>query len=179
MEIPGTDIVIRALGAPDAEAFRELRLTALATSPEAFGSSYEEEAPLSLERFRARIACAGPNVVFGALAERRLVGVAGFLASKENKRRHWGVLWGVFLRPEWRGRGLGELLVGRVVEHATEHVLILQTSVVTVNHKARRTYARLGFVPYGTERRALLIDGRFYDEELLALELGKDPAVVA
>jgi RimJ/RimL family protein N-acetyltransferase len=118
-------------------------------------------------------------VVFGALAERRLVGVAGFLASQENKRRHWGVLWGVFLRPEWRGRGLGALLVGRGVEHATEHVLILQTSVVTVNHKARRTYARLGFVPYGTERRALLIDGRFYDEELLALELGKDPAVVA
>src|SRR6266568_6224104 len=149
MQSQNTNIVIRALGEPDVEAYRELRLTALATSPEAFGSSYEEEAELSLDSFRARVMSGGRNVIFGAFADRHLVGMAGFVADEKVKKRHKGTLWGVFLMPEWRGRGLSDRLVRRVVEHATEHVLILQAVVVTANQKARQTYARLGFVPYG------------------------------
>jgi RimJ/RimL family protein N-acetyltransferase len=171
MQSQNANIVIRALGAADAEAYRELRLTALATSPEAFASSYEEEAELSLDSFRARVASGGRNVIFGGFADHHLVGVAGFVADEKIKKRHKGTLWGVFLMPEWRGRGLGDRLVRRVVEHATEHVLILQAIVVTANQKARQTYARLGFVPYGIERQALCIDGMFYDDELLALDL--------
>jgi RimJ/RimL family protein N-acetyltransferase len=179
MESQITNIMIRALGAPDAEAYRQLRLTALATSPEAFGSSYEEESQLPFERFRARVAPAGPNVIFGAFAGDHLVGMAGFGVIDQIKKRHWGVLWGVFLLPDWRGRGVGAGLVARVVEHATGHVQFLQACVVTTNHKARQIYLGLGFVPYGIERQALLIDGRFYDEELLALDLRKNPPAVA
>jgi RimJ/RimL family protein N-acetyltransferase len=179
MERQMTDITIRALGAPDVEAYRELRLTALASSPEAFGSSHEEEASLSIDRFRAHVVSDGPSAVFGAFAGSRLIGMAGFAANERVKRRHKGTLWGVFLMPEWRGRGLGDRLVGRVVEHAAGHVLILQAAVVTTNQRARQVYARLGFVPYGVERQALLIDGRFYDDELLALDLRKDRLPVA
>ena len=173
-----TNITIRALGTPDVEAYRELRLTALATSPEAFGSSYEEEVRLSMDSFRAHVA-SGPSVIFGAFADNQLVGMAGFAASERLKKRHKGTLWGVFVMPEWRRRGLGDRLVGRVVEHATGRVLILQASVVTTNQIARQTYVRLGFVPYGTEPQALLIDGTFFDEELLALDLRKDRPAVA
>jgi RimJ/RimL family protein N-acetyltransferase len=60
-----------------------------------------------------------------------------------------------------------------VIEHAAQHVLVLQAMVGTANHRARRMYHRLGFVPYGIERNALRIDGIFYDEELLALDLGQ------
>ena len=162
-----TSITIRALAATDVEAYRELRLAALAISPEAFGSSYEEEARLSMDSFRAHVVSDGPSVIFGALAGSQLVGMAGFMANERLKRRHRGTLWGVFLMPEWRGRGLGGRLVARVIEHATAHVLILQASVVTTNQSARQVYARLGFVPYGVERQALLIDGTFYDDEAL------------
>jgi RimJ/RimL family protein N-acetyltransferase len=179
MKPQNANITIRALCAPDVEAYRELRLTALAMSPEAFGSSYEEEARLSMDSFRAHVVSDGPNVIFGAFTGSQLVGMAGFVANERLKKRHKGTLWGVFVMPEWRRRGLGDRLVGRVVEHATGHVLILQASVVTTNQIARQTYVRLGFVPYGTERQALLIDGTFFDEELLALDLRKDrPAVV-
>jgi GNAT superfamily N-acetyltransferase len=171
MQSDNTNIMIRALGVPDAEAYRELRLTALATSPEAFGSSYEEESELSLDSFRARVVPTGRNVIFGTFAADRLVGMAGFVADEKVKKRHKGTLWGVFLMPEWRGRGLGDRLVRRVVDHATEHVLILQANVVTTNQKARETYARLGFVAFGRERQALCIDGVFYDDEHLALDL--------
>src|SRR5207253_9045005 len=36
-----------------------------------------------------------------------------------------------------------------------------------------------GFVPYGVERQALLINGPFDDDELLALDLRKDRPAVA
>jgi RimJ/RimL family protein N-acetyltransferase len=179
MERENTTITIRALGTPDAEAYRELRLAALATSPEAFASSYEEGAARSLDSFRAQVATTGPSVIFGAFTGNQLVGMAGFAANERIKERHKGTLWGVFLMPEWRGQGLAARLVARVVQHATEHVLILQAVVVTTNRRARKTYARLGFIPYGIERKALCIDGTFYDDELLALDLGKDRPTVA
>ena len=179
MQQQNTNIVFRALGAPDAEAYRVLRLTALATSPEAFGSSHEEEAELSLESFRARVVTTGRNVIFGAFADNRLVGMAGFAASERVKERHKGTLWGVFLMPEWRGRGLGDRLIARVIEHANEHVLVLQASVVATNQRARQAYVRFGFVPYGIERQALRIGGMFYDSEHLALNLCEGAPVVA
>jgi RimJ/RimL family protein N-acetyltransferase len=171
-----SNITIRALGASDAEAYRVLRLTALAASPEAFGSSYEEEAELSLDGFRAHVVTSGRSVIFGAFADNHL---AGFFASERVKKRHKGTLWGVFLMPEWRGRGLADRLIQRVVEHANEHVVVLQASVVATNQKARRAYARFGFVPYGIERHALCIDGMFYDSEHLALNLCEGRPAVA
>jgi hypothetical protein len=71
-------IQIRPLQPSDAQAYQALRLEALRTSPEAFGSSYEEEAPLALETIRARMPSTDPNAIFGAFAGKDLVGVAGF-----------------------------------------------------------------------------------------------------
>lgn len=164
-------VSITQLSPLDAEAFRALRLQALASAPEAFGSSHEEEAAYPLERFRAFLPAEGPNATFGAFAGDLLVGIAGFVAQPKHKERHKGFLWGVFVRPQFRSRGIGEHLVRRVIMHAAEHVLLLQTSVVISNDAAREIYYRLGFVPYGTERKALCIDGTYYDEELLVLEL--------
>jgi ribosomal protein S18 acetylase RimI-like enzyme len=162
---------IRALVPSDAELYRALRLEALATSPEAFSSSYEEESVLPLESFAARIPASGPSAIFGAFAGDSLVGTVAFVANARVKQRHKGALFGLFVCPQWRGRGLGERLVRRAIEHAANHVLLLQLSVVTSNRSARHLYQRLGFVAYGTERKALHIDGTFYDDELLALEL--------
>src|SRR5262245_41029486 len=129
------DVTIRALDPADVEAYRALRLEALATSPDAFSSSHEEEVALSLEAFRARIPTAGRSAIFGAFA--------------------------------------GAELVRHVMAHAAKHVLLLQATVVTSNHPARRMYRRLGFVAYGTEHKALCIDGVFHDDALLMLELSE------
>ena len=42
------------------------------------------------------------------------------------------------------------------------------------NETARRLYARLGFVEYGIERKALKQHGRYYDEVLMAKDLAAD-----
>jgi RimJ/RimL family protein N-acetyltransferase len=48
----------------------------------------------------------------------------------------------------------------------------LQLSVTVGNAPAQRLYRRMGFSVYGVERRSLKVDGRFYDEELMAFDLG-------
>ncbi len=167
-----TDVLIRRLEPSDAQAYRDLRLEALAASPEAFGSSHEEEAPLPLETIRARISATSPNAIFGAFTGDRLVGMAGFAVHERAKASHKGLMWGVYVQADRRGLGLGKRLVEQVIDHASRHVIMLEAAVGTTNESARRTYHALGFRPYGIERKALRVGDVFYDEELLFIEFG-------
>jgi RimJ/RimL family protein N-acetyltransferase len=49
--------------------------------------------------------------------------------------------------------------------------LLLQLTVTAGNAPAQRLYARMAFQIYGIERRAVQVCGRFYDEELMVLDL--------
>ena len=163
-------ILIRLLEPADAEAFRDLRLEALTVAPEAFGASYEEDAALSLETIQTRLS-AHPNVVFGAFADHAFIGMAGFAIHDRVKARHKGVLWGVYVKAEWRGHHVGKRLVQSVIDHACRHVIMLEATVGLANDGARSTYHGLGFKPYGIQRKALRVGDTFYDEELLYLDL--------
>jgi ribosomal protein S18 acetylase RimI-like enzyme len=74
--------------------------------------------------------------VFGGFEESALLGIAGFAVPPRAKKRHKGLLWGVYVREAARGRGLGRALVVQVIEHARAHVVQLHAAVVTTNHAA-------------------------------------------
>lgn len=166
LKVPEPDI--KVLEPKDAPAFRELRLAGLKRHPEAFGASYDEEAALPLAEIERRLAA---GTVFGAFADGALLGVAGLLVPGAAKKRHKGVLWGVYVRPGVRGEGLGTALVSAVIAHARGRVAQLDAAVVTDNAPARRLYQKLGFRAYGLEPRALKVGERYYDQELLVLML--------
>ncbi len=162
---------VRRLGPDDAAAFQALRLEGLATDPCAFAASHDEEAGHSLAEVAARLE---RQPVFGAVAEGVLLAVAGFAVAEPAKKRHKGLLWGVYVRDAARGRGLGRAVVARVIEHARAHVVQLHAAVVTSNEAARRLYRSLGFEPYGLEPRGLACAGRYFDQELLVLLLDRE-----
>jgi RimJ/RimL family protein N-acetyltransferase len=171
------DVVIRPLTADDAAAFRTLRVAALEESPDAFTASVEEERALSDAEMAARAVPAPPGVFFGAFAGRRLVGMAGYIANERPKTRHKGVMVAVYVAPGWRAARLGRQLVAAVIGHARSvGALLLHCAVRADNAPARRLYLSLGFVPYGLERDAIFANGRYFDEELLALDLRSNPA---
>lgn len=163
---------VRRLGPGDAEHWRALRLEGLDRHPEAFGGSLQEERALSPEAWRARLE---RTPVFGIGDGPTLSGCAGLFVEQMHKKRHKAVLWGVYVRANARGRGLGRALVERVIGAATSQARQLHTAVVVDNLPARRLYRQLGFVAYGVEPRALEVGGRYLDEELLVLHLDSGP----
>jgi ribosomal protein S18 acetylase RimI-like enzyme len=170
MAEPGSDFDIRPVTRAEAPAWRELRLEALKNHPTAFMSSYEEAVKRDLNFFAERIPQAGGgDVLFGVYVADALCGCAGFMREPGAKEMHKGFMWGVYLRPGLRGRGIGEALVGRLLEHARGQVSLLRCSVTMDNSGARELYRRMGFVEYGIEPRSLRYDGTEYDEALLLI----------
>ncbi|WP_157722152.1 GNAT family N-acetyltransferase [Tumebacillus avium] len=167
---------IRNLGPDDAAAFRQLRLRALQEYPQAFGSSFEEEQHTTLEAdtavFASRVA--PNNFVAGAfLEDGTLVGTIGFVRQQRNKLKHKGMIWGMYVAPELHGTGAGSKLMQHVIDELKQEPEItqIQLAVVTTNEPAKRLYERFGFVTYGLEKAALIVDGTVYDEHWMALYL--------
>lgn len=160
---------LRRLESQDAAPYRTLRLDGLLRHPEAFGASYEDEAKQPLDWFANRLAT---TAVFGGFdASGALVGVAGLMIPIAIKTRHKGFLWGMYVHQAARGSGLSQRLVEAVIDDARGKVEQLQLTVVASNAPAVRLYSKLGFVDYGLEKRALHVDGHYFDEMLMALAL--------
>lgn len=166
---------IRALTEADVEAYRSIRLRSLRDDPEAFGSSYEESAARPLSYYVQRLG--GPSdadgYTLGAFLDGELVGIVSWRRGDVRKERHKGYVTGMYVAPECRGRGVGRGLLRELIRRAEAlpGLELINLSVVTENHAARRLYASLGFRPYGTERRALKLGERYLDEEYMTLSL--------
>ena len=166
------DFLIRPLTSADGEAWRVLRMEALKDQPAAFTASYEDALELDPAELAAFIPAEdAPSVLFGLFVDGALEGCAGLFIGSGSKVRHKGLLWGVYVRPGWQGRGFGRALVARVIEEARGKVDLLQAGVAAINDAARRVYFGLGFQLYGLERAALRVDGADIDEELLWIDL--------
>ena len=85
---------------------------------------------------------------------------------------HKGHLVGMYVRGEARRSGVGRRLVEAIIETARGHVEVIQLTVVAGNETARRLYAGLGFEEYGHEKKALKSGDRYFDEILMAKDLG-------
>ena len=165
--------LIRQLSAAEAEAFRALRLAALADSPEAFGGDHTEESQRPLETFTAQLTT---SAVFGAFVDGTLCGLAGLFWDDGAKRRHIGNLYTVYLARQARGTGCALPLIEAVLDHA--RILgrtQVHLGVGAYNTPAIRLYQKAGFEIYGTEPRALFVNGRFIDEHLMVRFLDKAP----
>lgn len=162
-------IEIRRLLPADAALYRDVRLEALRLSPEAFGSAYETESVHPVGWFAERLAHGA--VILGAFRSDELAGIVGFFTADGPKRQHKGMLFGMYVRQQARRAGVGRLLVDAVLALAAQSVELVQLAVVKGNEPACRLYQRAGFVEYGLEKHALKIDGRYYDDILMAKDL--------
>ena len=163
------DIEVRRLAADDAPLFRDIRLEALRLAADAFASTFEVESTQPLSRFAERL---GGSHVLGAFRGGKLVGIATLAILQSARMAHKGHLVGMYVRGEARRNGVGRRLVEAIVETARGHVEVIQLTVVAGNETARRLYAGVGFEEYGFEKKALKSGGRYFDEILMAIDLG-------
>jgi GNAT superfamily N-acetyltransferase len=146
-------VTVRETVAGDWQALRDIRLEALRTAPDAFGSTYEREASRGEEHWHNRIARGGTFLAYlpGAPDPAGLIG--GYAEDPQTVE-----LVSMYVRPSARGRGVGEALVATVVDWAcTMKATTVHLWVTETNASARALYERCGFALTG-EQQALPSD---------------------
>ncbi|SFR20653.1 Acetyltransferase (GNAT) family protein [Lentzea waywayandensis] len=122
----------------DWELWRDIRLDALASDPEEFGSTLAREQTYTENEWRDRAAEGLKLVALDA----RPVALVAATAKPEGL-----YLYSMWVRDSHRGRGVGEALVRTVQKWAAEEGWkIVRLRVYDHNLPARRLYERLGFV---------------------------------
>lgn len=165
--------MIRRLTPTDAEAYFALRRAALLDAPLAFGASPEDDLASSPDAVRALLSRGDDNVVFGALDRDELAGAVGIFRERHRKAAHKTRIWGMYVAPTRRGRGLAHALLAAALEHARTlpGVDWVHLSVTSAAPAARHVYEQAGFRLWGSEPDALRCDGASADEHHLALRL--------
>jgi ribosomal protein S18 acetylase RimI-like enzyme len=166
---------IRFLAAADAAAWSRLRLEALEQDPAAFSSSVEDHNALPLDEVKRRLAGNPESFVVGAFEDGMVCGIAGFHRETGPKSRHKGRVWGVYVTPAKRGKGIGRRMMEVLLDRAAviTGVEQLLLSVTSTQDAALALYRSLGFEIFGTEPRALKVSGHYIDEHYLILFLNK------
>jgi ribosomal protein S18 acetylase RimI-like enzyme len=142
---------VRRLLRHEWRSYRDLRLRALADSPDAFGSTLEVEAAKPDAFWEDRLSSAADSPLqlpLAAESRTELVGLAwGWIDPANPAIAHIFQMW---VAPEARGQGIGVSLLNTVVSWArAARVTSVVLMVTCGNSPARQLYERAGFVAHG------------------------------
>jgi ribosomal protein S18 acetylase RimI-like enzyme len=147
-------VLVREITADNWELMRDVRLSALAEAPYAFGSTYARELAFGEPQWRGRINERSVNYLAQATPDEEPAGLAGVHVADDGVAE----LVSMWVRPGCRGLGVGEALVEAAAAWAKARDFgTLFLWVTETNAPARRLYERCGFAVTG-ERQPLPSD---------------------
>ena len=134
-------------GPDDAARVRTVRLRALADSPDAFWTTWEQDRDRPMDTWRARLEAPG---VATFLAVREGADIGLVVGSPHHEVDGEAGLYAIWVAPEARRTGGGRALVEAVLAWAREAGYPrVRLEVADGNTAAVAAYAALGFVPTG------------------------------
>jgi GNAT superfamily N-acetyltransferase len=142
---------IRAFSVDEWRAYRDLRLRALADSPDAFGSTLAEETGrLDTEWARRLASSADSRVNLPLVAEVRGEPIGLAWGRIDTSAPDVATLYQMWVAPSHRGVGAGQMLLEAVIAWArARNASSLDLGVTCGDSPARRLYERAGFKPMG------------------------------
>lgn len=174
-------IEVRPIAPDEGQLLREVRLAALAEAPAAFLETHEEVLADPIDAWDSRAAAGtgeGDALIVLALDGGRPVGVAGIARDIGQRRRHRATMWGVWVNPSHRGRGVGRRIVTEALDWArAREVRAVYLEVVEDADPARSLYGRMGFVRREVDPFGAHVDGRDVALERLVLVLQGAPVL--
>jgi RimJ/RimL family protein N-acetyltransferase len=165
------EIAIRFIEERDVLALKALRLEALRDCPEAFGSDYEENLKQPDSFWEERLGKAARHkdqTIVLADAGGELAGMVGVVRNSGAKCRHAAGIWGVFVRPKYRGRKLPARMIEAVMRWCRERgIRIVRLTVNSENQVAIRCYEKCGFAVSGRSLEEIRVGERYFDELMM------------
>jgi ribosomal protein S18 acetylase RimI-like enzyme len=162
---PRGEILIREANSLDAIPFRELRLHALQDSPTAFSADYQRNLSHAPQYWEDMLnPHSDESTIFLAVQENNLVGMTGIARGNTPKTRHSATVWGVYVKPGWRGLHIAEQLIQACFRWArARKIVAAKLGVNATNESAIKCYERCGFRVTGTEPHAIYYEGQYHD----------------
>lgn len=128
-EYPG--IELRPFRPDEWQLYREVRLRALESDPKFFGSRYDDEKAKPDEFWQERLA--DPQcLVLAVFNESQLIGMTGAVVDREDPTGVTGKLWGSWIEPSWRNKGLSRKMYEARIAWAKAHPTIKK---LVVSHR--------------------------------------------
>lgn len=109
--------------------------------------------------------------------QEQLAGLLGFQRYNKTKRRHRGMVWGVYVSPAARGRGAARQLLRECVRRAKEIAGLERLNLTVSNYAeaACKLYLSEGFREFGREKDAARTGDVSMDEVYMTLDLTEAP----
>lgn len=146
-----TTYSIRQFTIAEVEAYKRIRLEALATEPGMFGNSYAMEAALPQEDWINRISLPG-NARFGIYCNDELIGLTGIIINDAKPTEAY--MTQSYIHKAHRGKGLSAMLYDARIAWAKEKgVKLLTISHRKTNLASKAANQKYGFVYHHTESR--------------------------
>lgn len=164
-------ISIRKLTEDDWQKLSRIRLKALQSDPFVFGSSYEKESQFTEDDWRTHLQ-SNDSAVFVIFEDKTPIGMTGISVFREDATNKTAILWGSWLKPEFRGKGLSDLMYKTRINWAKEHPGIER---IIVSHRAsnlasKHANQKHGFVFTRTHEK-VWADGATEDEVWYELKI--------
>jgi len=112
--------------------YKHIRLRALQADPQVFGSSYAKEAADPDSRWQAGLADPETVGIFGVFDGGALIGMTGIALLRDDPVRETAKLWGSWIIPAARGRGVSVPMYQARLAWARRHPAVRR---VIVSHR--------------------------------------------
>jgi ribosomal protein S18 acetylase RimI-like enzyme len=152
MASQASTVQVRPVSADEWATYRDVRLAALADTPEAFSSTLERERAFGEDVWRDRLGSAATFLAWHNDAPAGTVTVLSYHESHQHGFAGAAHLVAMWVRPTARRLGIGRHLVQAALDHArASGAPSMVLWVFLDNERARALYERMGF--RATEQR--------------------------
>lgn len=162
------------LEATDVQAYRELMLEAYEFAADAFTSTATESRAEPDAWWIKRIgSISSQTTSVGVWDKGTLIGTVAVEYSTKPKTHHKALVIGMFVKPAYRSKGVGRLLMTRLIEIVVKRpeVELLSLTLTEGNEPALRLYRSVGFSVWGVEPHAIRTDSGFKGKVHMSLAL--------
>lgn len=137
-------VTIRLFQPDEAALYKKIRLRALATDPHVFGSNLAKEEAYPDAHWRAGLANPDVVAIFGVFHAADIIGMTGIALLRDDPLT--AKLWGSWLMPAWRRRGLSVPMYAVRLDWAQQHATVQR---VIVSHRESNAASRAANQKHG------------------------------
>ena len=165
------NVSVKKITADDWLKFSRIRLKALRSDPKVFGSNYEREARFSETDWKN---CLNKNdsTIFMVFDDETPIGMTGISIARDDPTGKTALLWGSWLAPDYRGRGLSGLMYRARIDWAKAQPNVEK---IIVSHRASNLASKYANQKHGFvethKNEKVWTDGATEDEIFYELKI--------